>query len=156
MKKRINWKILILSFIIVYLVAFIGGLFTSSNIDSEWYKSIKPEITPTNWIFPVVWNLLFFLIALSLYFSWVNIQKKNIKKKIMIIFGINFFLNIFWSVLYFELRNPLYALIEIFFLWISIISMIFLTYKINKKAGLILIPYLLWVSFAIVLNYLSI
>ncbi len=156
MKKRINWKILILSFIIVYLVAFIGGLFTSSNTDSEWYESIKPNITPPNWIFPVVWNILFFLIALSLYFSWVNTQKKNIKKKIMIIFGINFLLNILWSVLYFELRNPLYALIEIFFLWISIISMICLTYKINKKAGLILIPYLLWVSFAIVLNYLSI
>ena len=61
-----------------------------------------------------------------------------------------------WSVLYFGLKNPFYAFIEIFVLWISIVSMIYVTYKIDKKAGWLLVPYLLWVSFAIVLNYLSI
>jgi len=159
MKKganRINWKVLIVSFVIVYLVAFVGSLFTSPVTDSEWYDSIKPSITPPGWVFPIVWNILFFLIGLSLYFSWINAKKLDVKKKLVIVFGINFVLNIFWSVLYFGLKNPFYAFIEIFVLWISIVSMIYVTYKIDKKAGWILVPYLLWVSFAIVLNYLSV
>ncbi len=159
MKKRanrINWKVLIVSLVIVYSVAFVGSLFTSPVTDSEWYDSIRPSITPLNWVFPVVWNILFFLIASSLYFSWINAKKWGVRKMIIAVFGINFLLNVFWSVLYFGLKNPFYAFIEIFALWISIVSMIYVTYKIDKKAGWLLIPYLFWVSFAIVLNYLSI
>ena len=78
MKTKINWKVLIISLISVYAVAFIGSIFTTSAVKSAWYQSIKPAITPPNWVFPVVWNILFFLIALSLYFVWVSI--KNIKK----------------------------------------------------------------------------
>lgn len=154
--RKINWKVLIVSLVIVYLVAFVGSLFTSGNTNSEWYDSIRSSITPSNWVFPIVWNILFFLIALSLYFSWINAKKWDVKKKILIVFGINFILNLFWSVLYFGLKNHFYAFIEIFVLWISIISMIYVSYKTDKKAGWLLVPYLLWVSFAIILNYLSI
>ncbi len=156
MKNRINWKVLVVCILIVFLVAFIGSLFTSPVTNSEWYNSVKPSITPPNWIFPIVWNILFFLIALSLYFSWINAKNHKIKKKVSLAFGINFVLNIFWSILYFRMRNPFYAFIEIFILWISIIFMIYVSYKVDRKAGLILIPYLLWVTFAILLNYLSI
>lgn len=155
-KKRVDWKILILSFVVVYLVAFVGSLFTSSTVNSDWYNSVKPAITPAGWVFPVVWNVLFFLIALSLYFSWINSKTSKIKKKIAIVFGVNFFLNILWSVLYFGLKSPLYAFIEIFFLWISIVLMIYTAYRIDRKAAYLLVPYLLWVSFAVVLNYLSV
>lgn len=155
MKKRIKWKILITSLVIVYLVAFAGSLFTSPATDSEWYESIRPSITPPGWVFMVVWNILFFLIALSLYFSWINAKKKS-KKKIIFIFGINFILNVLWTVLFFGLQSPLFAFIEIFFLWFSILAMIYVTSKIKKEAAYLLVPYLLWVSFAIVLNYLSI
>lgn len=154
MKKRINWKVLVLSLLVVYFVAFVGSLFTSPVTNSEWYDSVKPSITPPSWVFPIVWNILFFLIALSLYFSWINSGKDV--RKVIFVFGINFLLNIFWSVLYFGLKNPFYAFIEIFFLWISIVSMIYVSYNIDKKAGWLLVPYLLWVSFAMVLNYLSI
>jgi len=156
MKKKINWKILIITLIIVYAVAFIGSLFTSPATDTEWYNSIKPSITPPNWVFPIVWNILFFLIALSLYFAWINAKNKNIKKKIALVFGINFFLNIFWSILYFGLKNPVASFIEIIFLWFSIIAMIYITYKVDKKAAWLLVPYLLWVGFAVILNFLSI
>jgi len=155
-KKRIDWKVLIVSIVVVYVVAFVGGLFTSSAVNSEWYNSIKPAVTPPNWVFPVVWNVLFFLIALSLYFSWVNSKTVNIKKNVAIVFGVNFFLNVFWSVLYFGLKSPSYAFIEIFFLWASIVSMIYTTYRIDRKSAYLLVPYLLWVSFAVVLNYLSV
>jgi tryptophan-rich sensory protein len=155
MKKRVNWKVLIASLLIVYAVAFVGSIFTSRNVDTQWYQSIKPAITPPNYVFPVVWNILFFLIALSLYFSWINAQKKELKKKIVIVFGINFILNIFWSLFYFGLRNPVIAFFELILLWVSIIAMIFVTCRIDRKAAYLLIPYLLWVSFAGVLNYLS-
>lgn len=151
---KINWKALILSLVIVYAIAIIGSIFTSPVTDSDWYESIKPSITPPNWIFPIVWNILFFLIALSLYFAWVN-AKRNQKKKIAIVFGINFFLNILWSILYFSLKNPLYAFYDLILLEGSIIAMIFITYKIDKKAAYLLAPYLLWVGFAGVLNWLS-
>jgi len=155
-KNKPNYKTLIICLVIVFSVAFIGGLFTSSATSSEWYKSIKPAITPPNYVFPIVWNILFFLIALSLYSSWTNSKNKVDKKKIAIVFGINFFLNIFWSYLYFGIRNPFFSFIEIIVLWFSILWMIHTSYKIDKKAGWLLVPYLLWVGFAIILNYLSI
>jgi translocator protein len=147
-------KIFVLSLVVVYLSAFIGSLFTSMNTDSEWYQSIRPAITPPNYVFPIVWNILFFLIALSLYFAWINSNEKQ-KIKVAIVFGVNLILNILWSVFYFGMQKPNYAFFELIVLWFSIISMIALTARINKKSAWLLVPYLLWVSFAGVLNYLS-
>ena len=154
MEKKINWKALIAALVIVYLVAAAGSLFTAGNTSGEWYDSIKPSITPPGWVFPIVWNILFFLIALSLYFAW-NSAKIKEKKKIALVFGINFLLNILWSFLYFFLKNPSLAFIDIIILEISIVTMILTAYKTSKKAAYLLIPYLLWVGFASVLNYLS-
>src|SRR3989344_4674537 len=101
MKKRgINWKTLVISLIAVYVIAFLGSIFTASSTNSEWYQSIKPSITPPNFVFPIVWNILFFLIALSIYFVWENSKKKQ-KKNLLIIFGANLFLNVLWSALFF-------------------------------------------------------
>ncbi len=156
MKKRINWNILILSFVLVYVVALAGGIFASKGINTFWYQTIKPPITPPNWVFPVVWNILFFLIAISLYFSLTTVKDKKSELKIEFVFAINFFFNFLWSLFYFYLRNPFIAFFDLIFLWLSIIAMIYFTYKINKKSAWLLIPYLLWVSFAEVLNYLSV
>lgn len=150
---KINWKVLSVSLIAVYFVALIGGLFTSSSVNSLWYNSVKPSITPPNYVFPIVWNVLFFLIALSLYLSWISAKKKS-KKKIVFVFGLNLFLNFLWSAIFFAMQNPLLAFFELILLWLSIIAMIFTTYRINKTSSYLLIPYFLWVSFAGILNYL--
>ncbi len=155
MKKRINWKILVLSLIIVYAVAGIGSIFTSGSVNSSWYQQIRPSITPPNFVFPIVWNVLFFLIGLSLYFNWINIKSKEQKGNIIMVFGINFILNILWSLLYFGLKNPSLAFFELILLWMSIFLMIKTSFKINKTAAYLLVPYLIWVSFAGILNYLS-
>ncbi|VVB83724.1 TspO/MBR family protein [uncultured archaeon] len=155
LNKKVNWKILITSFIVVYAAAFIGSIFTSQGVNSDWYQSVKPVITPPNWVFPVVWNILFFLIFVSLYASLVSARKKILKLRIGVIFGINFILNILWSVLYFGLKNPLLAYFDLLLLMISILSMIFIIWKINRKASWLLVPYFLWVGFAGILNYLS-
>jgi len=154
-KRAKKFLILVVCFTIVFLVAFIGSLFTSTNTNSDWYNSIKPSITPPNSVFPIVWSILFFLIALSLFFLWINSNKKQ-KKKLVWVFGINFILNIVWSLFYFGLREVSLAFFEITLLWISIVSMVFIAWKIDRKAAYLLIPYLLWVSFAVILNYLSI
>jgi translocator protein len=155
MKKRgFNVKVFVICFLIVLAVAFIGSIFTSSAVNSQWYQTIKPSITPPNYIFPIVWSTLFFLIALSLYLAWVNSDRKQ-KITIAIVFGINFLLNMLWSIFYFGMQNPGLAFFELIFLWISILSMIFVTLKIDKKSAYLLIPYLIWVSFAGILNYLS-
>jgi translocator protein len=156
MKKRVDWKVLIISFLIVFLiVAGIGSLFTSGETDSEWYASTRSNITPPNWVFPIAWNILFVLIALSLYFVWTS-ANKNEKKIITIVYGLNFLFNILWSFFFFRLKNPLLGFFDIILVVVTIIAMIFVSWKINKKAAWLLVLYLLWVSFASVLNFLAI
>ncbi len=151
MKKRVNWKVFIVILLIVFGITSIGILFTSGNTDSEWYLENKPSFTPPNFVFPIVWPVIYFLIALSLYFSWIKAKKEE-KKKVAMVFGINLIANVLWSYLFFEIQNPLLAFIDILIILGTIIGMIFISGKIDKKAGLILIPYLLWVGFASILN----
>jgi tryptophan-rich sensory protein len=153
-KTKVNYRLLIIAIVSVFLTAFIGSQFTSPNTSSDWYQEIKPSITPPNFVFPIVWNVLFLLIAISFYLALSDAKKG--KKKVYTVFYINFFLNILWSAIYFGLKNPLFAFIEIILLLISIIVMIKTSYKINKTSAYLLIPYLLWVGFAAILNFLSI
>jgi len=152
---KINWKVLIVCILIIAFVELTGSLFTSKSVNSEWYNSIKPSITPPGWVFPVVWNILFLLIAISLYFAWQASKGKQ-KKITALVYGVNFNLNMIWSMLFFGFRNPAAAYYQIGLLWISIALMIIYTWKIDRKASYLLIPYLLWVSFASYLNYLMI
>lgn len=153
--KKINWSILFKAFALVFLTALIGSYFTSINVSSEWYESIKPEITPPSYIFPIVWNFLYLTIIVSLYGAWSRVDKLK-KNKLLILFGINFLLNIAWSYFYFALMMPAVALLVLIALWLSIISIIIYTKKINTYSAYILVPYILWITFAGYLNYLSI
>ncbi|MEM4271741.1 MAG: TspO/MBR family protein [Candidatus Pacearchaeota archaeon] len=146
---------LVISFVAVFITAILGNLFTRDAIKSAWYESIKPSITPPNWMFPIVWTMLFVLIALSLFFVWKNAKKKDYRH-IFIAYGGNLILNALWSLFYFGMRMPQLAFAEIILLWITILMMINVAWKIDRKAAWMLVPYLLWVSFAAVLNYLSI
>lgn len=150
--KRIDWKVFIASLVIVFSVAYAGSIFTDTG---EWYNSVKPAITPPNYVFPIVWTILFYFITLSLYYTATS-SKGKYEKQIGFLFGINFLLNIFWTFFYFKMHNPLYAFVDIILLIISIVSLILYCWKIDKRASVILIPYLLWVCFASVLNYLTI
>ncbi len=153
-KKKFNWKVFLISFIIVIFVAYLGGIFTSQGTGSAWYQQIKPSITPPNFVFPIAWTILFVLIALALYFTWTN-AKEDDKPRIVWIYGFNFIFNIVWSLLFFTLKNPLFAFIEIIAMEISIIFMLILSWRIDKKAAWMLVPYLLWVAFAAVLTGLA-
>jgi len=142
---------LVISVAIPLIVGFLGSLFTTPYVKTWFATIIKPSFSPPNWIFAPVWTFLFILMGISLFLVW-NSKSKN-KKSAIILFGIQLFLNLTWSVLFFTLHNPLASFIEIIFLWIFILLTIFSFYKISKNSAYLLIPYLLWVSFASVLNF---
>lgn len=148
--------VFIICLLIVFLVVGgIGSIFTSNNTNTAWYSSIKPSITPPNWVFPIAWNILFLMISFSLYFAWTDSRNKKQKTKVVLLFGINFILNIWWSVLFFGLKLLQLAFVEVILFWFSILALILFTRKISKKSAWLLIPYLLWVAFASVLTYLA-
>jgi len=153
--KQNKFLIFIICLLIVYSIGAIGSLFTGPNTKSAWYESIKPSITPPNWVFPIVWNVLFFLIAVALFLTWTSTYDKKERRCVTISYGLNFILNALWSFFYFGMKNPKLAMVDLALLWCSILAMMCVSYKINKKAMYLLIPYLLWITFAGILNYLS-
>lgn len=147
-----NFLKLILAILICELVGVVGGFFTVSSIPG-WYAGLnKPFFSPPNWIFGPVWTLLYFLMGVSLFLIWKKGFKKKENKFALKIFGSQLILNLFWSIIFFNLKMPELAFIEVVFLWILIAKTIQAFYKISRTAALILIPYLLWVSFASILN----
>lgn len=144
---------LIISILIPLIVGYFGSLVTTPSIDT-WYAALnKPAFNPPNWIFFPVWTLLFILMGVSLYLVWEKFPKKSYAKAAIAIFGLQLGLNLLWSVLFFGLKNPLYAAIEIVVLWVAILSTIIKFWKISKAATYLLLPYITWTSFAVVLNY---
>ncbi|MEI6731642.1 MAG: TspO/MBR family protein [archaeon] len=154
-KKRYNWHWILklaLCIIICLAIGGIGSIFTVPSIDS-WYSNIvKPTFNPPSWIFAPVWNILFILMGISLYLIIKpGINKKN--KPALTFFVIQLCLNLLWSILFFYLHSPFNAFIDILLLWIAILMTIVTSWKISKAASYLLIPYILWVSFATLLNY---
>ncbi len=148
MRKLVKFIIVLL---IPQIAALLGSLATTPSIDG-WYAGLtKPSFNPPNWVFAPVWTALFLLMGAALYLVWVS-KNKN-KQAAYLFFSLQLAFNITWSWLFFYLHNPLAALAEILFLWILILLNIVYFYKINKWAGWLLMPYLLWVSFAVALNY---
>lgn len=144
---------LVISIILPLLAGLIGSFFTMPAIEI-WYKElIKPSFGPPDWIFGPTWSILYILMGIALYLVWQsNVEKK--KKKIAItFFAIQLVLNSLWSILFFGFKRPEISLMEIFVLWLAILINLILFRKIKKSAGWLLFPYLLWVSFAAVLNF---
>ena len=147
MNKSIKLTLCIL---LPLLVGGISGFFTSQSIPN-WYVYLnKPSFNPPNYLFGPVWTLLYILMGISFY---LVINKPNINWLLVGVFITQLILNFFWSFIFFKFHNLGLALVEIILLWVSILSMIILFYKTNKWAAILNISYLLWVSFATILNY---
>jgi translocator protein len=164
------------SIIICELAGAIGAIFTTPQIGS-WYKSLnKPSFNPPNWIFGPVWSTLFLLMGISLYLVWskkfsvkneLKIKNKkawnNLSQKfftgkwqkvnIILIFAVQLILNILWSVIFFGMQETGLAFFELLMLWVSIVYLIINFYRVSKKSAWLLLPYILWVSFAGILNF---
>jgi len=149
----IKQKILpLIGFILItFIAAFIGSLFTTPSITS-WYRNLnKPSFAPPNFLFAPVWTILFFLMAIAAFLVWQN-KNNSQAKKALIFYFVQLAFNSLWSIIFFGLHNPGVAFLEIIILWLLILLTLIKFYKIQKIAGLLLVPYLLWVSFASFLN----
>lgn len=143
---------LVLSVAICEGVGILGSIFTISSI-SLWYATLnKPFFTPPNWLFGPAWTTLYFLMGISLFLVWKKGLKKKEVREALVIFDIQLILNFLWSIIFFRFQNPLLAFIEIIILWAVILLTISKFKKISKLAAYLLIPYILWVSFAAILN----
>lgn len=143
---------LLLAIIISNLAGAIGSIFTFTSIDSWYATLIRPEFSPPNWVFGPVWTTLYVMMGISLYLIWKKYEEGKDAKPALAIFSIQWALNAAWSFLFFGLQSPLYGLIGIIPLWIAIVLMIRSYYPLSRNAALLQIPYLLWVSFATILN----
>ena len=144
---------LIFSLVICQLAGLAGSLVTTPAI-STWYSSLnKPSFNPPNWLFAPVWTALYFLMGASLYLVWSKGLKDKKVRTALFLFVLQLILNILWSFLFFGLRSPFLAFIEIVVLWAAIFVTMLNFLKISKPAGFLLLPYLLWVSFASLLNF---
>lgn len=142
---------LFISIILCLSVGFIGSLVTTPSI-STWYLALqKPFIAPPNWVFAPVWTILFILMGVSLYSVWTKKTKIN-KNSAYLFFGIQLVLNFLWSYIFFGLHLPSIAFIEIIILWVFILLTILNFRKISQISANLLTPYILWVSFAAILN----
>jgi tryptophan-rich sensory protein len=143
-----KWKTLILAIIICQLAGVIGSVFTFGSI-TTWYSTLnKPDFTPPSWVFGPVWLALYTMMGISAYLIYESGDKEALK-----IFSVQLVLNALWSMVFFGLKSPLYALIVIIILFISIFLTILRVYKNDRAAAILLMPYLAWVGFASALNY---
>ncbi len=143
---------IVLMVVLCVTVGYLSGLVTRESI-LTWYVTLnKPSFNPPNWVFAPVWTLLYIMMGVAAGMVWTSNSDEQTTKKALGFFAIQLGLNALWSCLFFGLHNPLLALIEIILLWLMIFETYNMFKKINKTAGLLLLPYLAWVSFAAILN----
>lgn len=151
---------LIIAIVISEAAGVVGSLFTTPAIPT-WYANLaRPELAPPNWIFAPVWTTLFALMGIALFLVWQqhshileNVRMLRVWKIGIALFFAQLVLNTLWSIIFFGLRSPGWAFIEIIFLWFAILATIIVFAKISKPAAWLLVPYIIWVSFAGYLNF---
>lgn len=136
--------------VITIAVAAAGAMATELG---PWYAELKkPQWQPPDWLFGPAWTLIFTLAAAAAVISYTHASDSG-KTAVIAVFVINAVLNILWSVLFFKLRSPMMALYEVTLLWLSIVSIMVVVMPHSRLAALLVVPYLLWVSFAGFLTY---
>ncbi|WP_373487207.1 TspO/MBR family protein [Blastomonas sp.] len=141
---------LILAAMAALIVAAGGATITDLG---PWYQGLtQPSWTPPNWLYGVAWTLIFALAALASLAAWRGAPNANTRTKVIGLFAFNGFLNVLWSLLFFRVQRPDWALIEVAALWLSVAFLIVYCGRFSKPAALLLLPYLAWVSVVAALN----
>lgn len=140
------------SLCLVFAVAAVGASVTASSVN-DWYPALfKPALTPPPWVFPIAWNLLYFMMALAAWLVWLKSGSLLAAGAPLSLFGSQLMLNLGWSVLFFGLRAPGIALAEISVLLLLIALTTLIFFRRSTLAGILMLPYLAWVGFATYLN----
>jgi benzodiazapine receptor len=134
------------------LIGFLGS-FVTRNYITTWYDQLsRPSFTPPDWTFGVVWPVLYVIMGISAFLIWNEGFNRRQVKVALSVFALQLILNGLWSPIFFGLHMIGPALVEIIMLWAAILLTIFAFWRLSKSAALLLLPYILWVSFAVVLN----
>lgn len=135
-------------------VAVLGGLMTDLG---PWYQQLRqPAWKPPDWLFGPVWTGIFALAAASGVLAWRHSATRERREWLLALFALNGFLNVLWSLLYFRLRRPDWAVVEVVLLWLSIVCLMVFVARDSRKAAWLLWPYLLWVTLAGALNWATV
>jgi benzodiazapine receptor len=147
-----NWPKLLACVVVCQLAGVIGAVFTRSAIPS-WYVHLKkPSFTPPNWLFGPAWISLYLLMAVAAYLVWQKGWQTAGVRGALMVFLVQLLLNVLWSPAFFGWQSPLAGMIVIILLWLAIIITIIAFSRISPPAALLLLPYILWVSYASALN----
>ncbi|MBN2270831.1 MAG: tryptophan-rich sensory protein [Sedimentisphaerales bacterium] len=143
---------LVCSLFVCLLTGFVGSFFTRDSV-TTWYSDLsRPSFTPPDWAFGVVWPILYIMMGISAFLVWNRgIDKREVKAALGV-FVVQLVLNGVWTPIFFGLHMIALALVEIVLLWAAILTTIHVFWRISKPAAFLLLPYILWVSFAVILN----
>ena len=143
---------LTIALLLCYGAAAAGGMF-SAGADGGWYSDLaKPSWTPPSWVFGPVWTALYGMMAVAVWLVWLH-RRQQPGDSPMVLFAVQLALNAAWSPLFFGLHRPGAAFADIVLLWLVLVATVWLFLRRSAIAGLLLVPYLLWVSFAAALNF---
>ena len=141
-----------LSLALILIVTFLAsgiGSFVTSSFKEPWYSEIVlPSFNPPSWVFGPVWTILYIFMSIAAWEAW----KKTSDKKVLKIYFMHIFFNSIWSVIFFGFHQILIALIDLVIILIFIILLMKIYFQVNKTSFLLMIPYLLWSSYALILN----
>jgi translocator protein len=144
---------LIISIAIPVAIGATSGFFTVTGVES-WYQTInKPSWNPPSWIFGPVWTSLYVMMGIALYLVWKSDSSSILKKTAFILFAVQLLFNFFWSFIFFNQQQVGWALVEMLIMWVLILLTIFAFANVSKTAAWLLVPYIVWVSFAAILNF---
>jgi benzodiazapine receptor len=147
-----DWIALVISLAVAFGAAAIGGIATSKAI-TVWYKDLKkPSFTPPDWAFGPVWTILYLLMAVAAWLVWEQNGTGSVTIPLAL-YAVQLALNVLWSFIFFAKKKLRAGFIDIIVLWVTILATLLLFWSVSSLAGILMIPYLAWVSVASALNY---
>lgn len=152
---RRPWVSLVVAVVATELVGASGAIFTSMGLES-WYPTLEsPELAPPNWVFAPVWTTLFLLMGVAVWLAWREAtgERARSARFAIALYVVHFLVNVAWSAVFFGGQSLLGGLVVIGVLWLFIVATILAFGRVDRRAAVLLVPYLLWVSFAGYLNY---
>ena len=148
--RKNQWLVLAGLIILCLVTGMIGGMVSAAAIE-DWYRTLaKPSWNPPDWVFGPVWTALYVMMAVAAWLVW---RTRDRVRPALILFFVQLALNLLWSLLFFGARSPGLALVEVVFLWTSVLLTMLAFFGRQTTAGWLFVPYLAWVSFAAILNF---
>ena len=143
---------LVFFFLVCLGVSAVGGWVTQTSVN-DWYQTLaKPPLNPPDWLFAPTWITLYVMMAIAGWRVWMR-SANTLRRIALATFAVQLTLNLVWSFIFLGAKSPGFAAIEIVFLWVSILATLVIFWCVDRFAGWLMFPYLLWVSFASYLNF---